>query len=103
MAGKDNTRQYLALLRAVNVGGSGVIRMTDLKKLFETCGLTDVKTYIQTGNVLFKAEPGKLKELGRRVETAMEKTLGRPIPLFILTPAQLKKAADHNPLDPKLL
>jgi uncharacterized protein (DUF1697 family) len=43
----------LALLRGINVGGNNIIKMDDLKKLFEELNFRDVKTYIQSGNVLF--------------------------------------------------
>ena len=44
--------KYLALLRGINVGGNNIIKMTDLKACFESLGLADVFTYIQSGNVL---------------------------------------------------
>ncbi len=47
---------YIALLRAINVGGNAVIKMADLKKRVESLGLSDVSTYIQTGNVLFTSK-----------------------------------------------
>jgi uncharacterized protein (DUF1697 family) len=45
----------IALLRGINVGGKNIIKMADLKKVFESMGLENVKTYIQSGNVLFKS------------------------------------------------
>src|SRR5690554_1069136 len=47
---------YLALLRGINVGGNNIIKMVDLKKSFEDIGFTGVKTYIQSGNVVFETE-----------------------------------------------
>jgi uncharacterized protein (DUF1697 family) len=47
--------QYLALLRGINVGGKNIIKMADLKACFESLGFSDVVTYIQSGNVLFKS------------------------------------------------
>src|SRR3712207_7522120 len=47
--------QYLALLRGINVGGKNLIRMADLRAAFEGMGLEDVATYINSGNVLFRA------------------------------------------------
>ena len=47
--------KYIAFLRAINVGGTTLIKMTDLKKMFESFGLDNVQTYIQTGNVVFES------------------------------------------------
>ncbi|NIP26808.1 MAG: DUF1697 domain-containing protein, partial [Phycisphaerae bacterium] len=48
-------RQYAALLRGINVGGKNIIKMADLRACFERMGFSDVRTYIQSGNVLFWA------------------------------------------------
>ena len=61
---------FIALLRAVNVGGTGTLPMSDLKSLCEGLGLTDVRTYIQSGNVVF----GSAWSEGR-VKTALEAAL----------------------------
>lgn len=49
---------YIAFLRGINVGGKNIIKMTDLKKMFEAMCLQNVQTYIQSGNVLFAAHEG---------------------------------------------
>src|SRR5437667_12783046 len=59
-------KQYLALLRGMNVGGNNIITMTALKACFEKLGLMDVATYIQSGNVLFRTAE---KDLGRLTNT----------------------------------
>ena len=46
-------KKYIAFLRAINVGGTTIIKMSDLKRMFESFGLERVETYIQTGNVIF--------------------------------------------------
>ena len=48
--------KYVAFLRAINVGGHAIIKMTDLKKMFESAGMENVQTYIQSGNVIFETE-----------------------------------------------
>src|SRR5437588_9213870 len=60
-------RQYVALLRAINVGGRSLIKMADLRALFESLGLASVATYIQTGNVLFRAEETDRARLARTI------------------------------------
>ena len=47
---------YIALLRGINVGGHKIIKMADLKQAFKSIGLKQVKTYIQSGNIVFKSE-----------------------------------------------
>jgi uncharacterized protein (DUF1697 family) len=66
--------QYLALLRGINVGGKNIIKMADLKACFEDTGFSDVLTYIQSGNVLFKsAEKNKTKLTGK-IEKQLSET-----------------------------
>ncbi|MGH7541643.1 MAG: DUF1697 domain-containing protein [Gemmatimonadota bacterium] len=60
--------RYVALLRGINVGGKNLIPMPALKTAFEEAGLEDVRTYIQSGNVLFSARSSSQGELTRRVE-----------------------------------
>jgi uncharacterized protein (DUF1697 family) len=64
---------YVALLRGINVGGKNMIRMPALKECFEAGGFEDVTTYIQSGNVLFKAT-GSGSDLARRIEKILIKT-----------------------------
>lgn len=47
---------YIALLRGINVGGKNMIKMAELKQMFEGLGLSSVQTYIQSGNVLFRSQ-----------------------------------------------
>ena len=47
---------YIALLRGINVGGKNLIKMAELKQMFEGLGLSNVQTYIQSGNVLFRSQ-----------------------------------------------
>jgi uncharacterized protein (DUF1697 family) len=93
--------RYLALLRAIKVGGNSIIKMADLRKHFEDCGLTEVATHIQSGNVLFSAAHADPKRLARQLEEKMASVMGRKIAVFVLSPAELKAAAAHNPFAPE--
>jgi uncharacterized protein (DUF1697 family) len=64
---------YVALLRGINVGGKNMIKMPALKECFEAGGFEDITTYIQSGNVLFRAT-GSGAELARRIEKMLGKT-----------------------------
>lgn len=63
------TTQYLALIRGINVGGKNLVKLSDLRAAFAEVGFTDVATYIQSENVLFRAPRQRREELAAR--TAM--------------------------------
>jgi uncharacterized protein (DUF1697 family) len=87
--------RYVALLRAVNVGGR-VVKMTALKRIFEGLGLREVETFIASGNVIF-ASPKPADELAGLIEGGLEKALGYPVVTFIRTPAEIATAANRDP------
>lgn len=63
--------QYVALLRGINVGGKGLIKMADLRVEFERLGFQSVRTYIQSGNVLFHAKEADKLKLENKIEKAL--------------------------------
>jgi uncharacterized protein (DUF1697 family) len=67
---------YVVLLRAINVGGTGKLAMAELKSICEALGFADVKTYIQSGNVLFRSDDAEA-DVERRLEEALGKALGK--------------------------
>jgi uncharacterized protein (DUF1697 family) len=77
MASSD---RYVALLRGINVGGRNRIRMADLVAGFEAAGFEEVRTYIQSGNVLFGTGSGDRAALIERVEAGLRHR-ARPLPL----------------------
>ena len=64
---------FLALLRGVNVGGNNVISMSSLKASFEKMGFNDVSTYINSGNILFKARERDARKLETKIEAMLSK------------------------------
>ena len=68
--------RYVALLRGVNVGGSGRMAMADLRACVEGIGHEDVATHIQTGNVLFSTRMRSAEKVARALEEAVEADLG---------------------------
>ena len=89
--------QYVALLRGINVGGKNLIRMPDLRAAFEAMGFTDVVTYIQSGNVLFRAPRQKRDELAAGIESALSRRFGIELKVVALTKAQLKGVVEGAP------
>jgi uncharacterized protein (DUF1697 family) len=81
---------YIALLRGINVGGHNIIKMADLKSLLETMGLQKVKTYIQSGNVLFESNE-KSEQLSQRMEDEINKTFGFPVPVILRTAEEVEQ------------
>ncbi len=87
---------FVALLRAVNVGGTGKMPMTELKAMCEEIGLTNVRTYIASGNVVFTSRKSETA-----VKTAMEKRLaayaGKPVGVMLRSAAEMALVASDNP------
>jgi len=94
-------KKYFAFLRAINVGGTTIVKMTDLKKMFESFGLENVQTYIQTGNVIFESQEGNSSALEERIERQLEEVWGKRIRLFVRTMREVVAMADECPYHPK--
>lgn len=91
---------YVALLRGINVGGNARVEMSRLKALFEdSLGFTDVKTYINSGNVIFSSSQKDQKKLCQQVEKAIEGEFGFAVPVVIKSADQLKIIAGAIPAD----
>lgn len=90
--------RYVALLRAINVGGH-VVRMDVLRRHFDALGFTDVSTFIASGNVLFTARAGAAAALEKRIGRALHDALGYPVEAFLRSPAEMAAAAGHAPFD----
>ncbi len=88
---------YLALLRGINVGGNNIIKMVDLKACFESMGLTDVVTYIQSGNVIFKSAEKDKAKLTTKIEAGLTERFNYGARLVIVTHKQLKQAVEESP------
>ncbi len=88
---------YLALLRGINVGGANKLPMNELRDLFVAAGCGDVRTYIQSGNVIFTADPLVVASLPGVVTTRIAERFGYRIPLVARTAAQIGDVVRHNP------
>ena len=94
---------FVAFLRAVNVGGTGRLPMSDLREMCNELGLADVQTYIASGNLAFSSDETKVS-----VKTALEEKLrdyvGKDVRVFVRTAAELREILEKNPFpdrDPK--
>lgn len=87
---------YIALLRGINVGGKNIIKMAELKKLFESIGLYEVKTYIQSGNVLFKSNEEE-EALRNQIEHKIKEIFGFPVAVVLRTAEELEQIIGSLP------
>jgi uncharacterized protein (DUF1697 family) len=88
--------QYVALLRGINVGGKNLIKMLALKACFEDLGFEEVRTYIQSGNVLFSAT-GSNATLMKQIETALSRTFDYESRVVVRSRKQMKEIVTNAP------
>lgn len=86
----------IAILRGINVGGKRKLLMADLKTLCEDLGWQEVKTYIQSGNLIFKSSE-KNPELEDRLEEAIASKFGYEVPVIVRDSEEVQKFNARNP------
>ena len=89
--------RYVAFLRAINVGGKSVIKMVELAKIFESAGLKNVQTYIQSGNVIFESAAKSEDVLRRKIEQGIKKKKGYDTVACLRTEAEVRAVAKCDP------
>ncbi len=88
---------YISILRGINVSGQKKIKMTDLKALYEKLGFTNVQTYIQSGNVVFKTKETEAETLEQLIFDAIQKQYDFEVSNLILSPKEIETALKKNP------
>jgi len=88
---------YLALLRGINVGGKNKLPMDSLRDLFVAAGCGDVRTYIQSGNVIFNADPRVVASLPGVITAGIGERFGYQAPVIVRTATQMGDVVRHNP------
>ena len=88
---------YVALLRGINVTGHNRVPMNVLAEIFASLGCTEVKTYIASGNVVFKAPAAKLKTLGAKVTSEIGRQCGCEPAVMFRTAEQMAEVVRMNP------
>ena len=94
--GMPAKERLVALLRAVNVGGTGKLPMAELKAICRAAGFGDVETYIASGNVIFACPAGP-EAAKQALEAALEVHAGKPVAVFVRTAAEMAAVAAENP------
>ena len=86
---------YVAMLRAVNVGGAAKLASADLKALGEECGFGNVRTFIASGNLLFTSKLGE-KAVQQKVAEAIESYFGKPVAVHVRSAKDMAAAVEKN-------
>jgi uncharacterized protein (DUF1697 family) len=92
---------YICLLRGVNVGGNNLLKMAELKALFDSLRLRDAKTYLQSGNAVFRSDETDRDVLKRRIEDGIRKKSGIEVKIILRTTDELRNVIAANPLSPE--
>jgi uncharacterized protein (DUF1697 family) len=89
--------KFVALLRGINVGGNKIVKMDDLKKWFATLGFKNVKTILNSGNVIFESADDDEAALGKKIADKLKKELGHEVGIQIRSIEEIQELADRNP------
>jgi uncharacterized protein (DUF1697 family) len=92
---------YIALLRGINVVGHKIIKMDQLRESFEAMGLEGVKTYVQSGNVIFKAPRKSAEILSREIQERILRDFGFSVPVIVVSPEEINRTIKGNPFPRK--
>ena len=88
---------YISMLRGINVGAQKTIRMVELISAYESLDLSSIKTYVQSGNVVFESAEQDSGRLGANIEAQIERAFGYKVSVFLRTPAEFKNLIAGNP------
>lgn len=89
-------KTYIALLRAVNVGGTGKLPMAELRAMCEAAGFEQVRTYIASGNVVLKSAASE-KQVKAELAARLERYAGKPVGVLVRTGTELAAVLAANP------
>ena len=90
-------RRYIALLRGINISGKNKVPMAELKKGFETLAFVEVKTYLNSGNVIFSSDEDNIRKLTDKIEEMIKNQFGLDIPVFVLSREALEDILQNAP------
>ena len=85
------------MLRGVNVGGHNRIKMETLRTMYESLGLRNAQTYVQSGNVVFRTSARDVAPLGKKIEARIEQTFGFRPGVMLRTSSELREVIRRNP------
>src|SRR5205823_6790565 len=88
---------YIAMVRGINVSGHKPVKMEELRKSFEKLGSKNVKTYVQSGNVVFDASAGSVPRLQEKIEKQILGDFAVSVPVLLRTARELRDVIQRNP------
>lgn len=88
---------YISILRGINVSGQKIIKMDALKNMYEGLKFKNIKTYVQSGNVIFTDNETDLKKLENKIHKQIELDFGFSVPVIVLTKEILQEIVNSNP------
>jgi uncharacterized protein (DUF1697 family) len=91
--------RYVALLRGINVGGNTMIKMEDLRAMFEGLGFENVVSYINSGNLAFDVRKTSEASLVAKIEQAVEALIGKPVQVMVRDQKDIERIRANNPFD----
>ncbi len=97
LGGEPQMPTYIAMLRGINVSGHKIIKMEQLRASFAALGFGNVKTYIQSGNVLFEAKSDSMAGVAKKIEEKIVLDYGFSVPVFLTTPKRMEETIKRNP------
>jgi uncharacterized protein (DUF1697 family) len=89
--------KYAAFLRGINVGGHHIVKMEELRRIFAALGFENVKTYIQSGNVIFETAETDADFLAEKIERELKQAFGFEVKTMPRTIAEVEEIAARNP------
>lgn len=90
-------KQFISLLRGINVSGQKKIKMEELRQAYAALGFTDVQTYVQSGNVIFESDEEDASKLAVSIEAQIEGRFGYAVSVFIRDARDFQRLLDNNP------
>lgn len=91
--------KFAAFLRGINVGGHHIVKMEDLRQMFASLSFENVKTYIQSGNVVFETKEKNAGALAEKIENKLYESLGFEVKTMLRTIPELEDIAKNNPFE----
>lgn len=89
----------ISMLRGINVGGHNKVSMSELRVLYQTLGLQEPKTLIQSGNVVFRSKEQNVTKLTKRIEDAIEQKFGFHSDVILRTASEMSEIVRRNPFE----
>jgi uncharacterized protein (DUF1697 family) len=93
----SQAQRHVAVLRGINLGGKNKLAMQSVVRIFAAAGCSEVRTYIQSGNIVFSAPTRVVQTLAKKISAHIASDFGLIVPVVLRSAAELSAAIDDNP------